>query len=248
MKKLLSFFILLGLGGMAGAYAGEESHEVKKTSTALEDRAVIYYDFNLELNTENGVVQASWDDFIGEGFDWYKLVYSTTNVNPVYPTDKTVFVGSIDQTEASVKLKAWDNYMRICAITLNDDYSKDRYCGTSQKIQWDGSSQAVMHKAEKKETYKETGITQKNDSKNVSEALKKRVDEIIENFINKLLERGDSNEAIVETIDIVLDRLENHEKKIQYEALLTYMKDVIIEYRAIYDNPLGDLEEIFSDL
>ena len=105
-------------------------HMKKKTVTKMEDRAVIAHDFDFSIDVENWKVTAEWDAFDGEGFQWFKLVYSTTNSKPVYPTDKTVFVGNKDQLTKTFKLKAGasTHYVRLCAVALNDDYSKDRYC------------------------------------------------------------------------------------------------------------------------
>jgi len=254
MKKIISFLVVLGLMSGVGVYAGEESYEEKKAPTSMEDRAVIYHDFDLELEIENGKVFASWDEFDIEGFDWFKLVHSTTNSAPVYPNDKTRFVWNVDQTEASFKLEKGVNYIRICAVVLNDDYSKDRYCGKVQSIDIDeddvsdNPEKKEVYKAEKKETYKAKAVEQKNKTKTLSVTLKKRVDDIIESFINRLLEKDYSDTEIVSTIDVVLERLENYENKSQYVELLSYMEEVLMEYRNIYDNPLGDLEDIFSDL
>ena len=55
------------------------------------------YDFNLEVNynAETKKAHASWDDFpSGEGFRWYKLLYSTSITNPVYPNQNAIFVGT----------------------------------------------------------------------------------------------------------------------------------------------------------
>jgi len=146
------------------------------------------------------------------------------------------------------------NYIRLCAVVLNDDYSKDRYCGKVQSIDIDEDDisdtpeKKQAYKAEKKETYKKAVVNNKNKTKTLSITLKKRVDEIIESFINRLLEKDYSDSEIVSTIDVVLERLANYENKSQYAELLSYMEEVLMEYRNMYDNPLEDLEDLFSDL
>jgi len=235
-------------------HAGDEYYEKDETSKEMEDREVIYYDFDLELELENGIVEAEWDEFEGEGFDWYKLVYSTTNSKPLYPTDKTVFVGSEDQTQASFKLKGGyeNHYVRICAITLNDDYSKDRYCGEAQKLEWDGEYERE-EKEEKKYVQKKVSTQQalqkkyKENKIELSSEIKSRVDTIIENFISKLEDKGYSDDKIVSTIDAVISRLGSYKNKEKYAAIVSYMIVVLEEYMSEYEDTLWDLEEIFSE-
>jgi len=129
--------MLLLLVSFSYTYAWDEYETYEKTEpTKMEDREVIYYDHGLELELDDGEVEAEWDKFDIDGFDWYKLVYSTTNNQPVYPHDKSIFIGSIDQRETTFRLQKWaeNHYVRLCAVVLNDDYSKDRYCGEVQKL------------------------------------------------------------------------------------------------------------------
>ncbi len=159
MKSLLATMLLLCVS-FSYTYAGEEEKwSEDKTSLKMEEREVIPYNFSLKVSQENGVATASWDDFpANRGFEWYKLVYSTTKENPVYPNDTVVFVGERLQLKNSFKLDAWKNnhYVRLCAVVLNDDYSKDRYCSETQKLVT--STEDFVRKEEKKEyvTYKES--------------------------------------------------------------------------------------------
>ncbi len=261
MKKIVSFLLLLGMFSSIGVYAGDEYYEKSDAPKEMEDREVIYYDFDLELELENGVVEAEWDEFEGEWFDWYKLVYSTSNSKPVYPYDKTVFVGNENQTESSFKLQRGEtyHYVRICAITLNDDYSKDRYCGEVQKLEWDGeyekeeykkeySEKKSYNKTEKKEYVKNKVAQKKAVVKELSSAMKLRVDEMIAMFMERMENADFSDAKIVSTIDTVLVRLKKYERQTKYKALASYMREVLMEYRDEYDNPLDELEWIFEGL
>jgi len=235
-----------------------------KASLKMEERQVIEYDFALEIEVEeDGLAYASWDEFDIEWFDWFKLVYSTTNTAPVYPHDTTIFVGNADQTESSFKLKRGMNYVRICAVVLNDDYSKDRYCGEVQKIEfWDSdavpdeSDYEKKKEYDKKDEYKKSYESKKQEVKKkiqakkmyLSKSLKERIDELLENFIENLEDRDYSDEKIIETIDIVLERLENYKENDKFAAIVSYMGEVLRKYRAEYDNVLNELDDIFSDL
>jgi hypothetical protein len=110
MKSFFAIMLLLCVS-ISYTYAGEEyEKDENKQSTKMEDREVIYYDHDLELELEasNGTVYAEWDEFNldePKDFEWYKLVYSTSKTNPVYPDDEAVFIGKIDQTEAKFRLQ-----------------------------------------------------------------------------------------------------------------------------------------------
>jgi len=288
MKKLVAMWAILWLLWTLGVFAGDEYYEKQEAPKAMEDREVIYYDFDLELEVEDGIVEAEWEEFEGEWFDWYKLVYSTTNSMPVYPSDKTVFVGDEDQTEAEFKLKSgYDyHYVRICAVILNDDYSKDRYCGETQKLEWDGEYTDKYE--EKDEKYKSDDIQMctieyapvcgKKDGKQktygnkcgmnaakaqylysgecrekveetwLSETMKQRVDERIETFVETLESRDLSDSEMVRTLEIVKNRLAKYKNVSKYKALIRYMYIVLDEYINEYDDPIGELEDIFKDL
>jgi hypothetical protein len=100
------------------------------------------YDFNLEVNynAETKKAHASWDDFpSGEGFRWYKLLYSTSITNPVYPNQNAIFVGTQRANQLNHIFKLAEgkyHYVRICAITENDSDTQayNRYCSETQKI------------------------------------------------------------------------------------------------------------------
>ena len=252
MKVFIGLMLLLSVS-FSYTHAGDEYYEKNSSPKKMEEREVIAYDFDLELELENGVVEAEWDDFEEQGFEWYKLVYSTTNSKPVYPVDKTVFVGSKDQTDASFKLKrGYENhYIRICAITLNDDYSKDRYCGAVQTLEWDGEYKEYEEKKEYKKDYKKVEkkeiVKQKAKVTELSSGMKDRVDDIIEGFIARMENNDFSDEKIVSTIDIILIKLKKYERQPKYKALASYMREVLQEYKDKYDNPFEDLEKIFNE-
>lgn len=248
-------------------HAWEEYQETdKKESVKMEDREVIAHDFDLEIDVDGRVAEAEWDEFDIDGFEWFKLVHSTTNSHPVYPHDKTVFIGSADQTEASFKLNQGVNYVRICAVVLNDDYSKDRYCGAVQKIEVstgdyededdykkeysDKKTYEKKEEVQDKVAEKKTEVKDKLEAKKMylSKSIKERIDILLENFIDTLEQKAYSDEKIVSVIDVVLERLAAYKDNEKYVAIINYMELVLREYRTEYDSVLGDLDEVFQDL
>jgi hypothetical protein len=267
MKKLMAVLLALGMFGSAWVIAWEEYYE-KETPKAMEDREVIYYDFDLEVEVEWGKIHAQWDEFDGEWFDWFKLVYSTTHSEPVYPDDKVMFIGRKDQLEASFKPQDDStHYVRICAVVLNDDYSKDRYCSKVQKLvtsdedfetkreeyYHDKKEETKKHKEEKKEYTKKVEEKKEYVKKEVktsilSSAMKTRIDWIIENFIEKLEDKWYSDSEMTAAINTVIKRLAEFKYKEGYKDIVRYMIMVLEEYRDDYSNPLQDLESIFDGL
>lgn len=100
MKKYIALALMFILSSMTAAVSAEGT-----TTTKMEDREPIAYDFDFSVTEEAGMVEANWNAFDGEGFEWFKLVYSTTNKTPLYPTDTTVFVGNKDQLTKTFKLQ-----------------------------------------------------------------------------------------------------------------------------------------------
>ncbi|NDK09300.1 hypothetical protein GW846_00800 [Candidatus Gracilibacteria bacterium] len=270
MKSLLAI-VLLSLVSFSYTFAGEEAITGENKSKSMEDREVIMYDFDLEVEIENGKAVATWDDFpANKGFEWYKLVYSTSNTNPVYPHDKTVFIGERLQLTNTFKLDSSSNnhYVRLCAVILNDDYSKDRYCGETQhlitsesdfhteEINKDHSKKVEVKKTEtkteaKKEIKKEYKSENKSDTKmkvssNLNTALKTRINVLLENFIDRLEARGDSDEKIAATIDLVIERLEKLSGNVTYNKIVDYMILALTELKEEYSNSLGDIESVFD--
>lgn len=259
-------------------HAGDEYEKYEKTEpTKMEDREVIYYDHDLELELEDGKVEAEWDKFTKDGFDWYKLVYSTTNSNPVYPEDKTIFVGSIDQRETTFKLdpSSREHFVRLCAVVLNDDYSKDRYCWRVQKLITtqenfeDDSYEEKYEREEFKKNSEEKLRVKKQELQNrleekqkltsekkesaskkaiLSEKMKQKIDTVIENFVEKLEDKGYSDAQMTSAINTVISRLWEFRNKAGYQEIVKYMVSTLEKYREEYSNPLEDLESIFEGL
>lgn len=258
MKILLAMTVLLSVS-FSYTHAGDVyEKDVNKESMKVEDRAVISYDFDLEVKQENGKVTASWNNFPeNRGFEWYKLVYSTSNINPVYPNDTTVFVWERLQLENTFKLDANKNnhYIRLCALVINDNYSKDRYCSETQKIKTTQSDFISQNnnKIEYKKTDQKTD--QKKDIKliqikevtfSLSEMMRTKINELLENFILRLEEKEYSDEQIAVSIDVVVKRLEILAKQVKYKNIAGYMIQELKSMQEKYSDPLNEFESIFD--
>jgi len=87
--------------------------------------AVVVDDFNFSAALENGAVKMSWNSYAPAGFNYYKVVRSNKNPNPVYPDDGYIkyssdkgFTSYVDNSP-----KAGTSYYRICSIA-----KPNRYC------------------------------------------------------------------------------------------------------------------------
>lgn len=80
-----------------------------------------------------------FDSFSDEGLQYYKVVRSSKNANPVYPDDGYIkFDPNMDFTSYTDKEpEKWVNYYRVCAITSE----MNRYCSNVVKIDFKKSSE-----------------------------------------------------------------------------------------------------------
>lgn len=82
------------------------------------------FNFSAELN-DAGNVEMSWEAYAPNGFNYYKVVRSETNDNPVYPEDGYIKVSSDESFSSYTDTEAPKGtlYYRMCSIA-----SPDRYC------------------------------------------------------------------------------------------------------------------------
>jgi len=229
-------------------YAWDEAYEKKQTPTKMEEREVVSWNHGLEIREQNGIMNASWNQFPSDsGFDWYKLVYSTTNTSPVYPYDKTVFIGSRDQIEASFKLQKWaeNHYIRLCAVVLNDDYSKDRYCWGTKVFSWKISAKPTQYKKEYE--YEKTEKKEVLTYNVLSWEMMSKISWVVDTFIEKIESRNLEDEEVIKTINSVIDKLQKYKYKEKYAAIVGYMEELLQDYLLEYEDPISDLEEIFQN-
>ncbi len=220
-------------------------------------KEVEFYDFDLTLEKKNdGSTKISWNDFDKDlDFQWYKLMHSTTNPNPVYPDQSAAFVGSKDDTSTSLWLKAWKtHYVRICAITLEEEYRKWRYCSETQQLiiaDTQKSSdtkkevKAVKVHSEKKEVKTINASAKKNNSE-LSDEIKARIDLLLEDFISRLEGKDYSDAQMINSIDAVIIKLAEYKDNARYTKMVKYMIGELEEYRSKY-NDLDIFEDLLND-
>lgn len=133
MKKLIAFVAVSVLMLSSNlAYA-----------TGTETTTPEYNDYTLttELNfaaviNNDGDVETSWDTYIPENFNYYKVVRSQENADPVYPDDGYIFVGAEGDTSyTDTAVPAGISYYRVCSIA-----KPERYCSPVVTIESEGST------------------------------------------------------------------------------------------------------------
>lgn len=84
------------------------------------DEITIGYDLELEYELEDGKLEIKWNPYEGESFQYYKVVWSKTNDNLMYPDDGYISVvsdkSSSDYIVPEEKYTNGTNYYRITAI------------------------------------------------------------------------------------------------------------------------------------
>ena len=157
MKKLIASLLILTVFWSTGALAGGE-YDAKTQSSQSEYGELQYFDFDLSVELDDGIVKLEWNDFPSDaGFQWYKVMYSNDISSPVYPDQSAVYVWS-KRTDVNHKIalkRAENHYFRICTITLNDDYSKERFCGKVEKVFTNLEEKQVEEKKEYTQRYKD---------------------------------------------------------------------------------------------
>ncbi len=113
--------------------------------TSLTDSGYNTPVYKAELNftaTSNseGDVDMTWDSYAPAGFNYYKVVRSTTNENPVYPEDSYIKADSNPDASSYTDTNVPDGtkYYRVCSIA-----KPNRYCSKVVSISSDGASSIV---------------------------------------------------------------------------------------------------------
>ena len=121
MAKVTAFVVLFALSvtGISSVYAMSSSE-----GSGYND-PVITNELNFSAVLSNGKVETNWSVYAPSGFNYYKVVRSTTNSNPVYPDDGYIYYGGdasvTGYTDSSVP--SGTVYYRVCSIA-----SPNRYC------------------------------------------------------------------------------------------------------------------------
>lgn len=109
------FVLTTLLAGIASATEGSSSYNDPIVRTE--------FDFTAELDA--GDVVMNWEPYAPEGFNYYKVVRSTSNSDPVYPEDGYIEVSTdaIFDSYTDTDVPDGTVYYRICSIA-----APDRYC------------------------------------------------------------------------------------------------------------------------
>jgi hypothetical protein len=133
MKKLIAFVTVsvLMLSSSLAYATGTETvapeYNAYTLTTELNFAAVVNNDGNVET---------SWDTYIPENFNYYKVVRSQDNSDPVYPDDGYIFAGGEGETSyTDASVPAGISYYRVCSIA-----KPERYCSPVVTIESEGST------------------------------------------------------------------------------------------------------------
>lgn len=108
MKRILALACLVLLAGALVA----ESYKAP----------VVVKEMGFSAKLEGGKVLFAWKQYLRDDFQYYKLVKSKTNPNPVYPEDGYIFYGERDArgwVEEKPEAGVW--YYRLCIITTGGE-------------------------------------------------------------------------------------------------------------------------------
>jgi len=92
---------------------------------------------NFTATLENGAVHMNWTPYTTDGFNYYKVIRSTTNSNPVYPDDSYIKADGNPDASGYIDYspKSGTAYYRVCSIA-----SPNRYCSNVVAITHSGES------------------------------------------------------------------------------------------------------------
>lgn len=130
----LSFFAL-------SLFSYQIANAVYSSSSSGYNTPIYASELNFTASSNSdGTVSMSWSSYAPAGFNYYKVVRSTTNPNPVYPDDSYIKYSS-DPNFTSYTDKSTPNgdvYYRVCSIA-----KPNRYCSIVVKIASDGAATNV---------------------------------------------------------------------------------------------------------
>ena len=206
-------------------------------------------------------------------FKYYKIIRSTTNVDPVYPEDWAIkYYDNIDSLKYTDNYpKTGISYYRVCTITK----SEIRHCSNVVKLniekenQWtictyeyepvcwyvngqyktfSNKCNLLNDKAYYKYSWKcKTIIDNNKNTFWLSNSLQIKSKGIINRFIKNIESRWFSNEKKLEVIDSIIDKLiVLWEDKPKLNNILKYLIDLLKEKKDKYENDFSEIEDIFN--
>lgn len=95
-------------------------------------------------------------------------------------------------------------------------------------------------------TYKYSWKCEQSSTNELSEEVQKKVRTRLEEFMENLEQKGYSDEKIVDTIDLLIEKLEVIGKQPKYTQLVAYIIDVLEDLRADYEDDLDILDDLLN--
>jgi hypothetical protein len=116
------------------------SYATTTTTDSSYNTPIYRSEFNFSATLNGGQVDMTWTPYAPAGFNYYKVIRSTTNPNPVYPEDSYIKAdGNPDASSyTDTSVPSGTVYYRVCSIV-----KPDRYCSTVIAMSSDGSSSPV---------------------------------------------------------------------------------------------------------
>ena len=98
---------------------------------------VLMNSMNFTATLNKGAVYISWTPYAPSGFNYYKVIRSTTNPNPVYPDDSYIKADGNPNASSYIDYspKSGTAYYRVCSIA-----SPNRYCSNVVTINTSGGA------------------------------------------------------------------------------------------------------------
>jgi|GEM_PF-1938793 len=120
---------------------GAQSSFATTSSGSGYNEPVVRSTFNFKAILANGKVSMSWMPYAPAGFNYYKVVRSTTNANPVYPDDGYIYYTGETNASSYVDTDppAGKVYYRVCSIA-----SPNRYCSPVVAVTVSDAAQAEI--------------------------------------------------------------------------------------------------------
>ena len=215
------------------------------------------YEPELEYEVEGNYIYFEWDEAENDEFRYYKLVHSESNSQPIYPNQKTMFVGKLWQEETKTKYKK--GYWRVCHVHkwYYEQWEDTKYstCSNvvylSEEIKKDSDDKYKDKKeyAEKKyiEKTNEAKKTYLKKKTTLSLNTQKRANTIISNFKKKLDTSSLSNVNKIKKINSIIAKLQTISKsKPQLKTLITYLVIKLETVRESYQDDFEDIEGLFD--
>ena len=174
------------------------------------NKPIVDKSFNFIASQDGQKVVMKWIPFkkdVWEKFQYYKVVRSSDNSNPVYSDDWYIEFSDNQNYNSytDYKPEQWVNYYRVCAI-----FEKSRYCSNVEKI----------------------SISNETTSQ-LSANTKVKIDKIIDKFNEKLKKSKlsiEKKKKLIKNVIEKLNKMSTNNPKLKY--IVSY---VIIKLNNIYD-------------